>query len=189
MKIDRGIVRCDRCKRVFKTKEVNNYKISYQAGGLKSDGGMGLVRKKAEICSDCNMDFEDFMQDVIQMTGEEWSKLCKERDVVVIDANYKDMTHEDAIKYFDLLNTAMDHAFARKYDLETGQYEDYALPEGSTYYEDDMNKKVACCECGKKIMYGASYTSRIILNSGGFGYAVCEDCYYKNDMKDIVKKG
>lgn len=51
-----------------------------------------------------------------------------------------------------------------------------------------MNKKVACCECGKKIMYGASYTSRIILNSSGFGYAVCEDCYYKNDMKDIVKE-
>ena len=111
------------------------------------------------------------------MTGEEWSKLCKERGVVVLDANYKDMTHDDAVKYFDLLNTAVDHAFARKYDLETGQYEDY-----------DMNKKVACCECGKKIMYGASYTSRIILNSGGFGYAVCEDCYYKNDMKDIVKE-
>ncbi|MFQ9071727.1 MAG: hypothetical protein ACLR43_02455 [Faecalibacillus faecis] len=33
-----------------------------------------------------------------------------ERDVVVIDANYKDMTHEDAIKYFDLLNTAVDNA-------------------------------------------------------------------------------
>ena len=46
MKIDRGIVQCDRCKRVFKTKEVNNYKISYQAGGLKSDGGCGLVTKK-----------------------------------------------------------------------------------------------------------------------------------------------
>ena len=77
------------------------------------------------------------------MTGEEWSKLCKERGVVVLDANYKDMTQDDALKYFDLLKTAMDHAFARKYDL----------------------------------------------NSGGFGYAVCEDCYYKNDMKDIVKKG
>ena len=62
MKIDRGIVQCDRCKRVFKTKEVNNYKISYQAGGLKSDGGCGLVTKKAEICSDCNMDFDDFMR-------------------------------------------------------------------------------------------------------------------------------
>ena len=36
------------------------------------------------------------------MTGEEWSKLCKERGVVVLDANYKNMTHEDAIKYFDL---------------------------------------------------------------------------------------
>ena len=62
MKIDRGIVQCDRCKRIFKTKEVTNYKISYQAGGLKNDGGIGLVTKKAEICLDCNMDFEDFMR-------------------------------------------------------------------------------------------------------------------------------
>ena len=123
------------------------------------------------------------------MTGKEWSKLCKEHGVVVIDANYKNMTHEDAIKFFDLLETAMDHTFARKYDLETGQYEDYALPEGATYYEDDMNKKIACCECGKEITYGASYTSRIIQNKTGFGYAVCKECYYKNDMKEYVKKG
>lgn len=41
------------------------------------------------------------------MTGKEWSKLCKEHGVVVIDVNYKNMTHEDAIKFFDLLNTAM----------------------------------------------------------------------------------
>ena len=39
------------------------------------------------------------------MTGKEWSELCKERDVVVIDANYKDMTHEDAIKYLINQNT------------------------------------------------------------------------------------
>lgn len=78
---------------------------------------------------------------------------------------------------------------ARKYDLITGQYEDYALPEGSTYYEDDMNKKIACCQCGKKITFGASYTSRIILDKYGFGYAVCKKCYFKNDLNDIVKKG
>ena len=71
------------------------------------------------------------------MTGEEWSKLCKERGVVVLDANYKNMTHDDAVKYFDLLNTAVDHAFARKYDLETGQYEDYALPDGATYEQEN----------------------------------------------------
>ena len=94
-----------------------------------------------------------------------------------------------SIKFFDLLNTAMDHAFARKYDLETGQYEDYALPDGATYYEDDMNKKIACCECGKKVIYGITYTSRIILDKYGFGYAVCKECYFKNDLKDIVKKG
>jgi hypothetical protein len=62
MRIDRGIVQCDRCKRIFKTKEVTNYKISYQAYGFKNDGGMGLVTKKAEICSYCNMDFDDFMR-------------------------------------------------------------------------------------------------------------------------------
>lgn len=61
MKIDRGIVQCDRCKRIFKTKEVTNYKISYQAYGLKNNDGIGLVTKKAEICSDCNRDFENFM--------------------------------------------------------------------------------------------------------------------------------
>lgn len=122
------------------------------------------------------------------MTGKEWSKLCKEHGVVVIDANYKDMTHEDAVKFFDLLETAMDHAFARKYDLETGQYEDYALPEGASLYEDDMNKDIACAECGKKIKYGMSYTSRIIQNDAGFGYAVCKDCYYENNWKDSINK-
>lgn len=61
MKIDREIVQCDRCKRVFKTKDVTNYKFSYQAYGLKNDGSIGIVTKKAEICSDCNRDFEDFM--------------------------------------------------------------------------------------------------------------------------------
>lgn len=64
------------------------------------------------------------------MTGEEWTKLCKEHGVVVIDANYKNMTHDDAVKYFDLLQTAMDHAFARKYDLETGHMKITTLPEG-----------------------------------------------------------
>lgn len=122
------------------------------------------------------------------MTGKEWSKLCKEHGVVVLDANYKDMTQDDALKYFDLLKTAMDHAFARKYDLETGQYEDYTLPEGSTYYEDDMSKDIACAECGKKIKYGMSYTSRIIQNDAGFGYAVCMDCYCENDLKDSINK-
>ena len=84
------------------------------------------------------------------MTGEEWTKLCKEHGVVVIDANYKDMTHEDAVKFFDLLNTAMDHAFARKCDLETGQYEDYTLPEGSTFYEDDMTRKLPVVNAERK---------------------------------------
>lgn len=78
---------------------------------------------------------------------------------------------------------------ARKYDPVNNTYENYILPEGASLYEDDMNKDIACAERGKKIKYGMSYTSRIILDKYGFGYAVCKECYFKNDLKDIVKKG
>lgn len=48
------------------------------------------------------------------MTGKEWSKLCKEHGVVVIDANYKDMTQDDALKYFDLLKNCNGSCFCQK---------------------------------------------------------------------------
>ena len=39
---------------------------------------------------------------------------------------------------------------ARKYDPVNNTYENYILPEGASLYEDDMNKDIACAECGKK---------------------------------------
>ncbi|MFQ6793822.1 MAG: hypothetical protein ACLRT4_13770 [Thomasclavelia sp.] len=59
----------------------------------------------------------------------------------------------------------------------------YELPQGASLYEKDMEKIVACAECGKKIRYGNSYTSRRIQNLVGFGYAVCGECYAK-EWKD-----
>lgn len=137
------------------------------------------------------------------MTTEEWGKFCEEHNFVAIDVNYKDMTYEDALNYLDLINIAFNASnfkkdtpplsfdypkklnTARKYDLQTGKHEEYVLPEGATNYEDDMQKRVSCAECGKKILYGMSYTSRIIQSYNGIGYAVCRDCYFKNDLKDL----
>jgi len=58
------------------------------------------------------------------------------------------------------------------------KYVPYDLPEGASCYEDDTEKEISCCWCGKKIKYGDSYTSRHIHNDGGIGYAECEQCYF-----------
>lgn len=67
------------------------------------------------------------------------------------------------------------------WNKEKHQYQHYDLPNGASAYEDYMNKKVTCASCGKKIIYGQSYTSRVIHTHMGFGYAVCKDCYIKEE--------
>ena len=48
-----------------------------------------------------------------------------------------------------------------------------------TTYSSDLDAVVACAACGKALKFGDAYTSRKILSTTGFGYAVCEDCYEK----------
>lgn len=71
---------------------------------------------------------------------------------------------------------------AQIFNEEKLTYETYELPEGSSLYEGSMSKIVSCASCGKKIKYGNSYTSRRIHNQFGFGYAVCESCYFDRRM-------
>lgn len=71
---------------------------------------------------------------------------------------------------------------ARIWNEQKHEYEPYELPEGSSCYETDMYKIVSCACCGKKIMYGNSYTSHRIHTNAGFGYAVCESCYFDRGM-------
>lgn len=60
----------------------------------------------------------------------------------------------------------------------------YDLPDGACLYTDDMEQEIACCQCGKKVKYGDCYTSRTIHTPNvGFGYAECEDCYFKDLRK------
>jgi hypothetical protein len=79
---------------------------------------------------------------------------------------------------------------AKKWNRDTEKYEDYELPKGACAYCTDMDKKVPCASCGKKIKYGNAYTSSVIYGDTGiFGFAVCEKCkdledeYYKTKKK------
>lgn len=69
---------------------------------------------------------------------------------------------------------------ALKWIEKEQKYIDYELPEGASLYESDMDKEVACCQCGRKIKYGECYTSRTIYSPAGFGFAECEQCYSQN---------
>lgn len=84
----------------------------------------------------------------------------------------------------------------QKWNPKTREYQDYELPEGACLYSDDMDKEIACAQCGQRMLFGDGYTSRQIHNKYGFGYAVCERCYEKEreeeqemeDDKNIIKK-
>lgn len=71
-----------------------------------------------------------------------------------------------------------------KYWIEQQRrYVDYELPDGSSCYENDMDKIISCACCGKKVLYGDTYTLRRIHTASGFGYSVCGDCYYSGEQR------
>ena len=51
-------------------------------------------------------------------------------------------------------------------------------------YITGLDKVIACTQCGRKILFGDSYTSRHIHTVYGFGYAVCEKCYDKERKEE-----
>lgn len=73
---------------------------------------------------------------------------------------------------------------AKKWDYKTRKYYDYDLPEGACLYSDDMNKVIACAQCGRKTTFGNSYASRQIHTKYGFGYEVCKQCYDKERKEE-----
>lgn len=78
----------------------------------------------------------------------------------------------------------------KKWDYETESYKDYKLPKKASLFEFDLDTIVQCAGCGRRLMYGKCYTSKVIHNSFGFGYGVCEDCYVderEQERKVILK--
>lgn len=69
----------------------------------------------------------------------------------------------------------------RKWSYEKQDYEDYKVPDDykCKIITGNMDEMINCAQCGENVLFGNTYTSREIHSKYGFGYAVCEECYYK----------
>lgn len=68
----------------------------------------------------------------------------------------------------------------KKWNTKNNEYEPYTLPEGARLIAD-LDDIISCAACAKKVTFGESYTSRFIHSPYGLGFAVCEDCYFKEE--------
>lgn len=82
-----------------------------------------------------------------------------------------------------------------KWNFELHKYEIFDSPARVlSLYSEDMLAEVDCANCGKRMTFGAGFTSRTIHNDTGFGYPVCEDCYEEERQADkaanhVTQKG
>lgn len=66
-------------------------------------------------------------------------------------------------------------------------YRDWRVPDGASVCADDFSTVVDCAECGCELAFGESYTSRLIHDDLGFGYAVCQKCYV-DEFRELEKR-
>lgn len=74
----------------------------------------------------------------------------------------------------------------RKWNETTHKYEPYVVPDEwhVSTYEADMSTVVNCCQCGRRLPFGETYTSLQVQTTTGFGYGVCEDCYFGMELPE-----
>ena len=74
----------------------------------------------------------------------------------------------------------------RKWSETKHIYEPYEVPDSwhVSTYETDMETPVNCCQCGRELTFGESYTSMQVQTEVGFGYAVCGDCYFNHEVPE-----
>ena len=82
----------------------------------------------------------------------------------------------------------------KKWNYEKHVYEAYEIPDEwrVSVYETDMDMLVNCCQCGKEIKFGETYTSQEVHTNMGFGFVVCEECHeceMKRRFKNIDNEG
>lgn len=75
-----------------------------------------------------------------------------------------------------------------RWDYISKTYQKYMIPAEwkVATYSEDMEEKVNCCQCGKEIKFGDSYSSQEIQTQMGFGYATCEKCH-EEEMERCLK--
>ena len=76
---------------------------------------------------------------------------------------------------------------AQRWNFKTQEYTPFLFPPDftPTLYTEDMQKEIQCHACFSPLIYGDSYTSRIIHNHAGLGFPVCEDCYEEERQEEL----
>lgn len=79
----------------------------------------------------------------------------------------------------------------KKWNWKTREYDPYEIPDDWNVktYSNDMDEIVNCPHCGRKVVFGDTYTSREIHTEHGFGYSVCGDCYAREWERERVSSG
>ena len=74
----------------------------------------------------------------------------------------------------------------RKWNETTRKYESYTVPDEwhVSTYEADMSTMVNCCQCGRRLPFGETYTSLQVQTPVGFGYGVCAGCYFGKEVPE-----
>lgn len=77
----------------------------------------------------------------------------------------------------------------RKWNYEKREYEPYEIPNDWDVktYSEDMDEMVTCPHCGKDFCFGDGYTSHEIHTEHGFGYTVCEECYFGQEYERYMR--
>lgn len=78
----------------------------------------------------------------------------------------------------------------RKWNWKKSCYEAYEVPDDWEVkaFSLDMEEEINCAQCGKRISFGSSYTSREVHTDSGLGYPVCEDCHNEEIRREKQKK-
>lgn len=66
-----------------------------------------------------------------------------------------------------------------RWNFEKHCYEPWLISGNAALTKPNLDDMVDCCECGKKVRIGDTYTSLRVHNTFGLGYAVCDKCYEK----------
>lgn len=74
----------------------------------------------------------------------------------------------------------------RRWSEAERRYEPYEVPDDwrVSAYEDDMGTRVNCCQCGRELTWGETYTSMQVQTPVGFGYGVCHECYFGREVPE-----
>jgi hypothetical protein len=66
-----------------------------------------------------------------------------------------------------------------KWDFFKKEYTEFVPNSKGVYktYCSNMNERVNCAHCGKRLKFKDSYTSLQIQDHIGMGFAVCKECY------------